>query len=547
LSGPTLARTIELRLLGRFEVRVGEAVIIDASWRAAKAKALLKLVALAPNRSLHREQALDVLWPDLDPQAAAANLRQALHQLRSALSGAHVDAPLIERHEDLLMLAPNVSVDVEVFRRAAKRARELGDGRLYEEALSAYGGELLAEDRYEEWTIGERDALSALHQDVLLESAGALEDAGDIDAAGDRLRQLIALEPANESAHRSLMLLFARAGQRDRALRQFESARQALDRWLGVEPSQETRELHEQISRGDVASSGVTTRVPRRTARLGGAQPAIRYTRTSDGVNIAFWTLGEGPALVVVPTGPLTHCQLEWELPGLPNWHQRMSARNMLVRYDNRGSGLSDRAVADCHLSSLTRDLAAVADRLENDRVSLFAHHAGALPALLFAAEHPERVARLVLWCPWSHRVHHDSRMRTLTEMIDKDWEFFALTIAYATFGPSGTAGGDTLRRMILKATTPATMLSFLESVRDFDLPQVLPRVPQPTLLLYRRDLPDRPDSSPQDAAVWLAAHLPNARVMGLEGNSPAHYLGDFDSVVAAVESFLSEDNEAER
>lgn len=75
-------------MVGRFGVAVGDAVVPDDVWRRRKPAALLKLLALAPGHRLHREQLMDALWPDLDPGAAAANLRKALHQVRTALDDA---------------------------------------------------------------------------------------------------------------------------------------------------------------------------------------------------------------------------------------------------------------------------------------------------------------------------------------------------------------------------------------------------------------------------------------------------------------------------
>jgi len=74
-------------------------------------------------------------------------------------------------------------------------------------------------------------------------------------------------------------------------------------------------------------------------------EPEVRYAKTSDGVNIAYWAIGEGPALVAMPNSPWSNVQAEWRSPNRASWFQRLAEGCKLVRYDHRGSGLSDRGV----------------------------------------------------------------------------------------------------------------------------------------------------------------------------------------------------------
>ena len=88
-------------------------------------------------------------------------------------------------------------------------------------------------------------------------------------------------------------------------------------------------------------------------------EPRIQYAKTSDGVNIAYWTLGEGLPLVIMPAGIFSHIQLEWQAPELRRWYERLSETRRLVRYDDRGVGLSDRDVIDFSLFVVTGGLGA--------------------------------------------------------------------------------------------------------------------------------------------------------------------------------------------
>jgi len=92
--------------------------------------------------------------------------------------------------------------------------------------------------------------------------------------------------------------------------------------------------------------------------------PRIQYAQTADGVSIAFWTLGEGVPLVHMPPLPFGHIELEWQIPEYRRWLERLAQDGKLVTHDYRGSGLSERNVADYSLDALVLDLEAVVDRL---------------------------------------------------------------------------------------------------------------------------------------------------------------------------------------
>lgn len=146
-------------LLGGFAAQAEGTPVPDSAWRLRKAKELVKLLALADGHRLHREQAMDVLWPDRDPGAAANNLNQAVHAARKALG-----AETIELQDGLLRL--EADLDVETFELAAAEARRDGTASACERALGLYGGELLPENRYDDWAELERGRLAAIHEEL---------------------------------------------------------------------------------------------------------------------------------------------------------------------------------------------------------------------------------------------------------------------------------------------------------------------------------------------------------------------------------------------
>jgi DNA-binding SARP family transcriptional activator len=197
-------------LLGRFEVRAGDDVIIDQGWHHRNAKALLKLLAVQRGRALHREQVLDAFWASLDPSAAAANLRKILFDLRAEFAARRVAAQVVTIADDMVVLSPEISLDIDEFRACARAAR-FAQNRLdlYEEAIALYGGDLLVEDAYAEWTEGPRRELRDLHNDLLIELSQLYAAAGKLELAVERLERLLQADPLNEDANRLMMRLYA--------------------------------------------------------------------------------------------------------------------------------------------------------------------------------------------------------------------------------------------------------------------------------------------------------------------------------------------------
>jgi DNA-binding SARP family transcriptional activator len=232
---------VDLRiwLLGGFRVTVDGSPVADGSWRRNKAKAIVKLLALASGHRLHREQLMDLLWPDLAPEAAASNLRKAVYFARQALAPEHVRV-----HGEMLGLeAPRLWIDVEAFEAAAEAAD-------VKSAVELYGGDLLPEDRFEPWTEERRDQLHAWFARRLLERARELEAAGDVHAAVAALERLAAVDPLSEEAAIGVIRAHALAGQRHLALRWYRQLETRLADELGVEPGAEARQLYEAIAAG---------------------------------------------------------------------------------------------------------------------------------------------------------------------------------------------------------------------------------------------------------------------------------------------------------
>jgi len=272
-------------------------------------------------------------------------------------------------------------------------------------------------------------------------------------------------------------------------------------------------------------------------------EPRIQYAQTTDGVSIAFCTMGEGIPLVHMPFIPLSHIQLEWQLPELRSWNDRLARKRMLVRYDGRGWGLSERDVAGFSLDAHVLDLEAVVDRLGLERFALLGPLNLGPVAIAYAARNPERVSHLILWHSWARAsdFYRSPRLRALRELLQRDWELYTETMGHIVWGFSEGAPAHRAAALYRESVTPEALRMAVGAFREFDVAALLPQVKAPTLVLHRRQLPIL------DLAVarGLAARIPDARLGLLEGDILTPVSGDTEAVLAAIDEFLGEAEEA--
>src|SRR5829696_5005823 len=245
------SEAVRVRLLGGFRVSVGPRAITQDAWRLRKAAALVKLLALASGHRLHREQAMDLLWPDANRRASSNSLRSILHAARKILDPT-MGSRYLASEDETLVLCPegDLWVDVDAFEEAAATARRAKEPATYRVAIDLYGGDLLPEDRYEEWTEGRRNELRQLYLALLVELAGLYEERREHDLAIEVLLKVTAEEPTSEEAHVALMRLHALLGRPERALAQYERLRDVLSRGLGTRPAGSSRRLRDEIAAG---------------------------------------------------------------------------------------------------------------------------------------------------------------------------------------------------------------------------------------------------------------------------------------------------------
>jgi pimeloyl-ACP methyl ester carboxylesterase/DNA-binding winged helix-turn-helix (wHTH) protein len=252
----------------------------------------------------------------------------------------------------------------------------------------------------------------------------------------------------------------------------------------------------------------------------------IRFCTATDGARIAYATSGSGPPLVK-PANWLTHVEYDWESPVWRHWLRELSRNHTLVRYDERGCGLSDREVDDLSFDAWVRDLETVVDTMGLERFPLLGISQGCAVAIAYAARHPHRVSRLVLYGGYAQGIMARARtpeeveeatmlMRLMPLGWGRDNPAFRLFFA-ARFLPEGTPEQmrwfSELQRI---TTTPEIAVRLRATAAEIDVTDLAPRVRAPTLVLHATG----DGAVPFDDGRRLAALVPGARFVPLESRN---------------------------
>ena len=273
--------------------------------------------------------------------------------------------------------------------------------------------------------------------------------------------------------------------------------------------------------------------------------PKTKYAR-SDDVRIAYQISGEGPFDVVWAPGTMSHLDLDWEIPQRALFFERFSQFCRLIRFDKRGTGLSDRPVKMATLEERTDDIRAVMDDVGIERANVFGVSEGGSMACLFAATYPQRVNSLLVWGsqarwiaspdhPWGlTQEEHDQ----LVAMIDDDWPSFE----YIT-GPGAGVGRDadpayieSISRYMRAAASPSAVHAYEKMNGQIDTRPILPSIQAPTLVMNRTGDP----CANVEAARDMASRIPGAKFNEYPGKSHSMMLDDMETVLSDIHEFIT-------
>jgi pimeloyl-ACP methyl ester carboxylesterase/DNA-binding SARP family transcriptional activator len=532
---------LEIKLFGGLEVRRDNEIVPLP--QSKKTRALLAYLILKgmPQR---RDNLCELLWeiPD-DPRAA---LRWSLSKLRQVVNDEGIERLTADRER--VAFEPRGAV-VDFLRAeeiCAAGLAQLSRGALLE-LSGAFSGPLLAglelpnQPAYEAWRLGQQEKARRLQIQVIDELLARRDhDAGERTSL---LRTLTELDPDSEDSHLHLIAHLAATGHRSDAEAQAEISRRMLADVGGIDEDRLKSAL-----RGTSERLRGARATPASSAAPGTLRQDVRFCTASDGVRIAYATVGSGPPLLKTANW-LNHLEFDWESPIWRHLFRAMAQDHTFVRYDSRGNGLSDWSIENLTLNDLVNDLKAVADAAGLDRFPLFAISQGCAVAVEFAVRYPQCVSKLILYGGyargWRTRTDSDfiAQNEALLTLTRTGWGrdnpayrqvFTSLFIPGAT--PEQMDWFNELQRM---TTSPENAAKLLSAFGNIDVSDRLCLVTQPTLVLHARN----------DARVsygngrQLAMGIPGARFVTLEGQN--HLLLEQEPAwprfLAEVRAFLAE------
>jgi len=285
-------------------------------------------------------------------------------------------------------------------------------------------------------------------------------------------------------------------------------------------------------------------------------RPRTRYAKSGD-YHIAYQVVGEGPVDLVYVPGWVSHLDLHWEEPSVARFFRRLASFSRLVVFDKRGIGLSDPVAASAMptLEERMDDVRAVLDAVGSERAAVLGQGYGSPIAMLFAASHPERTSKLVLYAPtakaglktedypWGTTPEQQAEWQEAHDEWGTD-EFAAAWVA--RLAPSMAEDArfvEWAARVMRTSASPATAESFTRMNSMMDVRDILPMIRVPTLVLEREESapPKGPlDMAPLVEAAWIAERIPGARLVVVPGRDYLPWVGDQDSIIDQVAEFVT-------
>jgi pimeloyl-ACP methyl ester carboxylesterase len=285
-------------------------------------------------------------------------------------------------------------------------------------------------------------------------------------------------------------------------------------------------------------------RVTRHGVGYGVVVPETRYAKSGD-LNVAYQVTGDGPFDFVFVPGYVTHLELHWDIPSFVPVLEKLGSFSRLIRFDKRGTGMSDRVSGAPTLEARMDDVRAVMDAVGSERAAFYGLSEGAAMALLFAATYPDRTAALVLRSGFPRRMWAPDYPWGRTE---QDYER-EVAGALEIFGPReralaevhrlgkfNEAEAESLLRLLRWGSSPGALEALHLMNRDIDVRHVLPAVRVPTLLLHGSE----DTLVPLEAVQYVAAKIPTARIVEVPGAGHLAFGKPALDAVAETERFLA-------
>ena len=271
--------------------------------------------------------------------------------------------------------------------------------------------------------------------------------------------------------------------------------------------------------------------------------PETHYA-SSGGVSIAYQVLGDGPRDLLLVPGWVSNLDAHWEEPAVEQFFRRLASFSRLIRFDKRGTGLSDRVVDLPSLEVRMDDVRAVLDAVGSERAALFGYSEGGAMCALFAASHPARTSALIMAGAYARMMvapgytfgRTEEQIDAFLEQIARDWGG-PVGIDIRMPSRAGDPGfRDRWAHYLRASASPQAAAALLRMNAQVDIRHVLPSISVPTLILHSvNDL-----TLNVQHGRYLAEHIPGAKYVELRGPDHVPYLSDSETITDEIEEFLT-------
>jgi pimeloyl-ACP methyl ester carboxylesterase len=271
----------------------------------------------------------------------------------------------------------------------------------------------------------------------------------------------------------------------------------------------------------------------------------VQYAKSGD-VNIAYQVTGDGPFDLVFVPGYVTHLELHWAIPTFAPFLDRLSSFARLIRFDKRGTGMSDRVSGAPTLETRMDDVRAVMDAVGSRRAAVYGLSEGAAMSLLFAATYPERTAALVIrsafprrmWAadyPWGQS--EDEYQREVNRALRVFGPREQAREAVGALGRFTDEEAEFFLQMLRFGASPGALEALHRMNKEIDVRHVLPAVRVPTLILHGSE----DTIVPLEVAHYIASQIPTGRVVEIAGIGHLAFYGGGERIAEEIEAFLNE------
>ncbi|MDX8443400.1 alpha/beta fold hydrolase [Mesorhizobium australafricanum] len=514
-------------------------------------------LALQAGQAQSREKLAALLWSLNGEAQARMSLRQAVSAVRKAMHNCGSGRFLTEGTSIALHL-DDFDFDVARFEMLAASSSPED----LKQALAVYRGDLLdglglKEEPFEDWLRVERERLRTIAVAALDRLVAHYSAANDPSSCARTAARLLVMEPLREDIHRALMRAYAAQGRINLALKQYELCREALERDLGLPAELETRQLYEALRARRMSSSPHSKRPTAVSEPAAGSEanasgnlsggepmpPPTHYVKSA-GINIAYQVTGEGPIDLIYVPGWVSNLDLAWDSPRFAHVLKRLGTFSRLIRFDKRGTGLSDRNVGLPTLEERMEDVRAVLDAVGSSRAVLFGSSEGGPMCMLFAATYPERTSALVLngayakgtWSkeyPWARTV---AQVDDDVAAVERQWGKPADMSNAAPSLTENMVEREWFAAYLRNSASPADAIALWRWGTEVDVRDILPAIRVPTLIVQRTgDRWVRPEEG-----RYLATHIQGARYVELAGRDHVIWGEDCDRLVDEIRSFVT-------